>query len=155
MVTVRPKKPSLPGRFFHLLTYVQGGRLYPASQKKTPFPCAVLSAGKGVTVWADAYCLGSFGLCSEEFTACCLLSCCGGRRPFGCWLRELLGQEAQQWPVDHEEEADFHRIAEEVLDEAAQEDGRSCFVVEDGQPERVEAQMDEDHDEKEGDAGAP
>ena len=36
---------------------------------------------------------------------------------------ELLGQEAQQGSVDHEEEADFHGIAEEILDEAAQEDG--------------------------------
>ena len=56
-------------------------------------------------------------------------------------------------PMD-EEEADFHGIAEEVLDEAAQEDGRGGFVVEDGQPERVESQVDEDHDEEEGNAGA-
>ena len=67
----------------------------------------------------------------------------------------MLGQETQQWPIDSEEEANLHRIAEEVLDETAQEDGRSGLVVEDGQPERVEAQVDEDHDEEERDAGAP
>lgn len=92
---------------------------------------------------------------SGEFAVSQSLDFCGGHRLAGFWLRKLLGQETQQWPVDCEEEADFHRIAEEILDEAAQEDGRSGLVVEDGQPERVEAQVDEDHDEEEGDAGAP
>ena len=99
--------------------------------------------------------MGTFGLCSGEFAACRLLSCRGRRGAFGCRLRELLRQKAQQWTVDREEEADFHRIAEEILDEAAQEDGRGGLVVEDGQPEGVEAQVDEDHDEEEWDAGAP
>lgn len=67
-----------------------------------------------------------------QWGVCCLLSCYRARGSFVCWLRELLGQEAQQRPVNREEEANFHRIAEEILDEAAQEDGRSGLVVEDG-----------------------
>ena len=92
---------------------------------------------------------------SGEFAVSQSLDFCGGHRLAGFWLRKLLGQETQQWPVDCEEETNLHRIAEEVLDEAAQEDGRSGLVVEDGQPERVEAQVDEDHHEEERDAGAP
>ncbi len=53
----------------------------------------------------------------------CSLGSRRGRWPAGFWLWELLGQETQQWPIDSEEKADFHRIAEEILDEAAQEDG--------------------------------
>lgn len=67
-----------------------------------------------------------------QWGVCCLLSCHRARSSFVCRLWELLGQEAQQRPIDSEEETDFHRIAEEVLDEAAQEDGRSGLVVEDG-----------------------
>lgn len=67
-----------------------------------------------------------------QWGVCCLLSCHRARSSFVCRLWELLGQEAQQRPVDCEEETDLHRIAEEVLDEAAQEDGRSGLVVEDG-----------------------
>ena len=92
---------------------------------------------------------------SGEFAVSQSLDFCGGHRLAGFWLRKLRGQETQQWPVDCEEEADFHRIAEEILDEAAQEDGRSGLVVEDGQPECVEAQVDENHDEEERDAGVP
>lgn len=97
---------------------------------------------------------GEFPDCAAR--VCCLLlsGCRGGRGCFSLRLRELLGQEAQQGTVDHEKEADLHGIAEEVLDEAAQEDGGGCLMIEDGQPERVEAQVDEDHDEEEGDTGA-
>ena len=98
-------------------------------------------------------CRGFYGIgCVIPY---CSLGSRRGRWPAGFRLWELLGQETQQWPIDSEEETDFHRIAEEVLDEAAQEDGRSGLVVENGQPERVEAQVDEDHDEEKRDAGAP
>lgn len=98
-------------------------------------------------------CRGFYGIgCVIPY---CSLGSRRGRWTAGFRLWELLGQETQQWPIDSEEETDFHRIAEEVLDETAQEDGRSGLVVENGQPERVEAQVDEDHDEEKRDAGAP
>ena len=84
-----------------------------------------MRCGKGIFC-AAARALGELSL---------LLS--GGGRGHGLLgpgLRELFGQEAQQRAVDHEEEADLHGIAYDVLDEAAQEDGRSGLVIEDGQP---------------------